>query len=276
MTDLSAVFAASHNLPTVSGVVQELILSFADATIDSGKITEQLKRDQTLTARVLRLANTPMYGGSRRISSISDAVLMLGFDALRTLVLSCGLTSAVKTPKGFDIKAFWGQSFKVAAVSAWLARTCRQNADIAFTVGLMHNLGDVLLFIVYPEKASAILQQVQTGRNRVDVENSLLGFSYAEVGAELARRWNFPEDMVRAIADQEQPLAAHPVSPQALLIYLAKILVQAMNAQVPAERLGEILPHAVLDALRINLDIVITRYSELSEAGSEVASLVLS
>ena len=271
MSDTSAIFEASQNLPTVSAVVQALIKSFDDPEVDIDSIAKQLIKDQTLSARVLRLANTPAYGGSRKIASIGDAVLVLGFNALRTLVLSCGITSSIKTPREFNIQEFWLQSFKVAATASWLAKVCRKSADIAFTVGLLHNLGDVLIFTAFPDKGAQLQRMVWAGQSRISSEMQLLGCSYADVGAELARRWRFPDMMVEAIQEQESNPEHAAVPDMALLLQLAKQVVQSIDAGVPPERLVGTLSRVVLDQLHLNPDILLTRYSEMVEVGRDAA-----
>ncbi len=270
---MDVLFEANQHLPAMSSVVQSLIGSFDDPEVDIDDIARRISHDQALTAKVLRLANTAAYGGNRKIASINDAVLVLGFNTLRTLVLSCGLVNAFKAPAGFDMRRFWQQSFKTAATCAWLARTCRQNPDAAFTVGLLHNMGDVLIFMVHPDLAMEVEKSVRAGVGRSEVEQRLLGYDYAAAGAELARRWRFPESMVRAIAEQEMPLSYDPVSPEAIMIFLGKILAQATQAGVVADRLPELLPRPEMDALRLNLDVVLTRYSELLGMGEELAFL---
>ncbi|NNM50977.1 MAG: HDOD domain-containing protein [Pseudomonadales bacterium] len=275
MSLMDVLFEANQHLPAMSSVVQSLITSFEDPDVDIDDIARQISRDQALTAKVLRLANTAAYGGNRKISSVNDAVLVMGFNTLRTLVLSCGLVNAFKAPSGFDIRRFWQQSFKTAATCAWLARTCRQNQDAAFTVGLLHNMGDILIFMGHPDIAAEVEKTVSAGGVRSEVELHLLGFDYAEVGSELARRWRFPEAMVRAIAEQESPMSHEPTSSGAIMIFLGKILAQATQSGVVVERLPELLPRPEMDALHLNIDVVLTRYSELAGMGEDLASLVM-
>ena len=98
-------------MPNIPKVVQELIQSFGDENVDSGEVAAKLSKDQAMTAKVLRMANSSKYGGHRTVGSVNDAVVLLGFNALRTMVLASGLTSAFPTPEGFNIKEFWVKSF---------------------------------------------------------------------------------------------------------------------------------------------------------------------
>ncbi|WP_027672408.1 HDOD domain-containing protein [Rheinheimera baltica] len=84
------------NLPSITKVVQELIASFSNPDITSNHISQILINDQALSAKVLRMANSVRYGGHRKVGSIKDAVVMLGFNSLRTMVLSVGFTSALR------------------------------------------------------------------------------------------------------------------------------------------------------------------------------------
>ena len=126
----------AHQLPSIPKVVQELLRDFDDPNVDAGKIAAKLQLDQALTAKVLRLANSSFYGGTRKVSSVNDAVVLLGVDSLRTMVAAGGVVAAFKAPEGFDLRAFWRKSFMVAGLCRWLVKRGKLrnlNAETAFT-----------------------------------------------------------------------------------------------------------------------------------------------
>ena len=118
----------AQKLPNIPKVVQELIESFGDENVSNDAIAKKISADQVLTIKVLRAANSAHYGGNRKVGSVNDAVFLLGFNAVRTLVLASGLTGAFKAPEGFDIKKFWHDSFAVAAICKWIARYSHDDA----------------------------------------------------------------------------------------------------------------------------------------------------
>jgi HD-like signal output (HDOD) protein len=214
------------NLPSIPKVIQELIASLNDPNFSSNKIGQISGNDQAITAKVLRVANSVRYGGHRKVGSIKDAVVIMGIDALRTLVFAIGFTGNIKAPEGFDINAFWLRSFKMANRSKWLARQLKADAEIAYTCGLLHAIGEYLIHVIKPEQAILIDQRVNTGESRSRLEQDLLGFDYTQAGSELAEHWYFPADIVKAIRWQENPLAAPELSSYAACLHLAHYMTE--------------------------------------------------
>lgn len=107
---LDALFQNPTALPTAPKVVEELISSFDKASVSTEEIAKKLSTDPVLSAKLLRLANSAYYHVSRSIGTVEDAVLMLGFVTVRTLVISSGLVSGFKTVPGLDLKQFWRQA----------------------------------------------------------------------------------------------------------------------------------------------------------------------
>ncbi len=275
MTDLDRLLQASTQLPAIPDVVQSLILSFEDPQADIDTLAEKISHDPALAAKVLRLANTAAYGGNRRIASISDAVMMLGFNTLRTLVLACGLVGQFKHFTGVDMRVFWRRSFRVASTCSWLARSCGQNADIAFSVGLLHNLGQLLLAVADPVAAQEVSRLVDEGEDRFVAEMNILGFTTVQAAAELASRWRFPRDIVEGIAGQQMPLQQDPPSALAMIVHLAIVLVRGTEAEVDLDWLAKLLPQRVLEALRLKPEAVLSSYGELAGLGEELGALLV-
>lgn len=248
---LEEVFEQTHKMPSVPKVAQELIASFNQSEIDIDSIAKKVAQDPVISAKVLRLANSAHFAPPRPIGSIHDAVMTLGFNTVRTLVIATGITGAFFSTPGLDRQRFWHHSLAVAAYARWLAKQCRQSPDIAFTAGLLHNIGELLIHIVLPDVASKLDKFVAEGSERQPLENTHLGFDYVQVGEELARRWNFPEDIQQAIKYQLQPLAQTKPNPFALILHLAITLADETSAMKPEQRIAQ-LPTEMLALL--NLD----------------------
>jgi len=259
---------ASGRLPMVPKVVQELIESFHKTDINIDEISSKVGHDQVLTARVLRLANTARFGGSRRVGSLDDAVVMLGFDNLRILVIASGITGATAAIPGFDMKGFWQRSFAMANTAKRLAKLAKVDAQLGYTCGLLSNIGELVLHVAMPEQAVQIDKIVAGGADRVASERMLLGVDLTEVGAELARRWNFPDDMQQAIRDQHDLLG--DVSPYAVVVGLSAYLVAGFNHDMDEEDMLASLPWSVVDTLGIDKDAISAAIEDLREAGTAI------
>jgi HD-like signal output (HDOD) protein len=226
-----------------------------------------------LTAKVLRAANSAHYGGNRKVGSVSDAVYLLGFNAVRTLVLASGMTGAFTAPEGFDLPKFWHDSFAVASTCKWLARFSHDDAEAAFTCGMMHNIGELLIHILMPDECAQIQKVVDRGARNSDIEKNYLGFNYPEAGAELANRWKFPESIVDGIRHQLDPLAASEVSRFAILINIAGYIVHMNETGDDAALLAE-FPNDLATSLGINLVKVMEKIEDTKGLAGEFDSLL--
>ncbi|MCR6651925.1 MAG: HDOD domain-containing protein [Cellvibrionaceae bacterium] len=192
-----SLFSQTYNIPSIPKLVQELIDNFSHEDSNTRDIAKKLQMDQALSAKVLRLANSARYGAGRNINSIDSAVIILGFNSLKTLVIASGLTSASKNIPGLNQKKFWRTSFSVANIAKLLAKLAHQDGDVAFTCGMLHNIGDTLLFLAHRSQMQNIAALAATGVSKSTLEQTQFGCNYMDVGAELARRWNFPPGNLR-------------------------------------------------------------------------------
>lgn len=251
---IASLFAESQALPHIPKVVMELIESFKNEDIDFDTLGKKIALDQALTAKVLRLANSAKFGAARTIAHPNDAVVLLGFDTLRTLVLASGMTSAFTTPPQFDQKQFWRTAFGVAALSKWLAEyTNNVDKEVVFTCGMLHSIGELLLRILKPADMILIDEAIALGGKPYSSEQAKLGYTSAEVGAELAKRWNFPIIMQQAILDQNNPALDKDYNTIAGLLFIAKYLLHAQQQDWTEENIIEHFPMPV--AQHIGLDV---------------------
>lgn len=274
MLRLEQLFEKTHQMPTIPKVVQELIDSFNQDDIEVDVIAKKVALDQVLTAKVLRLANSSYYGLQRQIGSVDEAIVVMGFNSLRTLVVATGVTGAFAMLPDFDRVRFWRHSMLVAAYSRWLAKKARQHADFAFTAGLMHGIGQVLLHLALPRESKEIDAAVAQGGHRISIEKAALGFSNNEVGAELARRWNFPEPIQAAIQNSDAPLEQEPVHPLAALVHCAIYLTDAQLDGMPLASLSDGFPRDVAATLRLDVDAVLAELPPIAEIGAGLDAFI--
>ncbi|MBK8973748.1 MAG: HDOD domain-containing protein [Hahellaceae bacterium] len=247
------LFDQIHNLPTIPKVVQELIDNFNNKKIDAEKISRNIQKDQAIALKVMRLANSARYGAGRKIASIDSAVVMLGFDTLKTLVIASGLTGTFKDIPGMDKKTFWRESFSVANVSKLIAKFAKLETDVAFTCGMLHNIGETLMYLGHPQEMPRIDKLVSDGAKRHELEKDQFGYDYTDVGFGLTKRWNFPDVIQQALQHQANPLAAQPFSPYAAVLYLASYLNRCFMKEKSKEDILSQFPHDVAKSINIDL-----------------------
>jgi putative nucleotidyltransferase with HDIG domain len=207
--------------------------------------------DPALTARTLRLANSAFYGVSGRVATLQDAIHVLGIQTLAAL-----LTTAAVLPRlgdrqrlGADYDVFWRHALGTALASQALARLHGIGADLAFTAGLLHDIGRLALATHFPDEHLAVARYAaDTDVSVLSAERRLLAIDHAEVGAMIARHWLFPAAVVQAIALHHEPPAPSEPGHRATLVdivHLADAVAHALDlSQLPDERVPDIDPDA--------------------------------
>jgi HD-like signal output (HDOD) protein len=222
-TTLDELFAQNHSLPTVPKVVRDLIDVLQNDNATLAQVARKIDVDQVLTAKMLRLANSPYYGVRKKISTIEEAIRMLGLSSIRTLVVSSNLAGAFKRIPNVDLPTFWRHSLRVASVARHLAGTTRAvDPNLAFTVGSMHAIGHLIMSIVMPAQMAPLdASSPIDAMNRLQVEEQAFGFHFGDVSAKLASRWNFSDEFVTALAGFARPMGVQPFDPLAGIVHLA-------------------------------------------------------
>ncbi len=230
------VVAHLKQLPALPSTVSELLLSFDNDNIDVDRVAHQLARDQGLTARVLRVANSSFYGLQSRIATLNEAVVILGFRAVRSMVVAIGISGAFRTERcpGFNLHVYTRHSVGTGLAAHALARQVGRNAELAFTGGVLHDIGELVLASCFaPQYAEVLKYRAHHDCLMAVAESDVLGLDHAMVGGLLAEAWNFPESLRGAVADHHAPSAATADS-LADLIHVADAVAHALGVADPA------------------------------------------
>jgi putative nucleotidyltransferase with HDIG domain len=192
---------ARKSLPTIPPVLTGIIALIDDDRAGAKKLVDLIERDQALTARLLRLANSAFFGQARKVSTIPRAVLLLGFSTVRNLALGVKVWDTLGTGVSRkELEALWAHSVQVAALARTIARTQRQvNPDEAFTTGLLHDVGQLVLALRFKELYWDTVRKSTSTEHLTGLEQSTLGVEHAEVGSWLLEAWNLPAVMVEAV-----------------------------------------------------------------------------
>jgi putative nucleotidyltransferase with HDIG domain len=215
-------------LPALPPLVGDLLASFQQDNLDAGTLARRIAADQGLLARTLRVANSPFYGLAGQVLSVDDAILVLGFRTVRSLVLSAAMVNVFDQSacKGFAAERFWRHSLAVAVCARALARVTRGNAESAFTAGLLHDIGRYVLALCVPRHYEAVLRHHQAqGCPLLSAERAVLGLDHAQAGAELAAAWGLPATLTSGIRGHHAPAG----DAGADLIHLADVLAHALE-----------------------------------------------
>ncbi|MES2926103.1 MAG: HDOD domain-containing protein [Pseudomonadota bacterium] len=203
-----AILHSVHGLPALPAVVLELIQSFGDSDVSAEQLAIKISHDQAIAAKTLRLANSSFYGLPRQVTSITEATAILGLRTLRGVATAAGLVSgfAKSRCQGFDFDAFWCHSIGTALTCRALAQRTRLDEDAAFTLGLLHDIGRLVLVSSYEEEyAQAIAYRTEHDCFMHVAEQHQFGVDHAEVGGLIAEHWHFAPEIVAAIACHHRP-----------------------------------------------------------------------
>jgi putative nucleotidyltransferase with HDIG domain len=228
---IDAVLSAFSRLPTMPDVVVDLMSSFADDEIDSEVLAQKLSRDQALVARVLRVANSPFYGLPRQVSTVQEAIMVLGLANVRTLVTAAAVIAQFShhSNADFDLPAFWRHSISAACCARVLSVRAGENPNTAFICGLLHDIGRVLLAVSFPEHHVRIAEyRARADCSWSEAERAVIGLDHAAIGEALAARWNFPESLQQAVAAHHRP-DAFADCPLAAINHVADVICYALD-----------------------------------------------
>lgn len=273
--DIKSLFDQPHKLPTVPAVTQKLIASFSDEDVSFKQIAEQISADPALSAKLLRLANSAYFHLSRSIGTVDEALQMLGFVMVRNLVLGNGMSAAFRNTAGMDLKQFWLYNLYTACSSRWIAAKVDVNADLVFTVGLMHGLGQLQMHVAAPQAVVPLDKTLPVlDAGRAALEKSTLGFHNGEVAAELARLWNFPEPIVDGLRDVPDPMAAKVFSHAAACVHLGAWAARNAIAPAPEDQAPVNYPLAVAQKLGVSWDIVALEMPPMGELSAGLEDML--
>lgn len=253
MNLIDSFFEQNHTMPMLPKVVQEVMQLLNIGNVDIKTLADKINHDQVLSARVLRMSNSAYFGCSRSVSTIEEAVSLIGLEKLNTLVIASGVTSAFTDVPGLNLKRFWQHSLIVASIARQIGSEQGLEADTAYIAGLMHSVGQLPIHLVFPSAGKQI-EEVCKGKSvleRNQVEHSILGMDHNQVGEKLAKRWNFPEDISRVIRYYTDPLsdAACDLAP---VVYVAVHIAFDLESGKPPQYIAETLSNDV--AAKLNLE----------------------
>ena len=240
------------NLPSLPTLLMEA-LQYTDDNQDLTNFADKISQDPPMVVRILRIANSPFYGMSREISSLRQAIVLLGLNRVRYMLLGVCFSNILPVRhKDFDYSLFWHHSMAVADCARQLAVYTGIGQDIAFTAGLLHDIGLLLMVLLFPDDFSRIINEPHM--NRVETERRIMGFDHVELGSKAARHWNFPVAIQEAIEQHETPPVQDAAISLGLLIYTANLLVtEAEQGDDSDLERQEVIAH-VLDKLDISID----------------------
>lgn len=274
---IDEVVGKLQELPSLPAVVMELLASIDQEDVDISVLARKVSHDQALTAKTLRMANSSSYGLQVKVTTIQQAITFLGFQTTRNLITAAAVTGCFAAGRcaGFSDKAFWRHSIATAACARILARRMRFNQDYAFTAGLLHDVGRLVLVSTYPARyADAIAWRAAHDCELIEAERAVLGVDHVMAGVALAERWNFSDTMRQAIAFHHEPERAG-AGFLATIIHVANAIVHALDIAGEEDDLVPPVSPVAWAALGLNEEAYLHLFRETELQFAEISTILM-
>ncbi len=247
MTTVWEQVTASAKLISLPGVYLRLKTLLAEPDYSMADVALVIGQDPALTARLLRLVNSPYFGLTAKIETVFRAVSMLGTQQVHDLALatSVAYSFAGMSIETMDMSRFWRRSVFCGLVSRRLAKECHVlDSERLFVAGLLRDIGHLIMYQTVPEPCQqAILVAEQRDQPLFLIERELIGIDYARVGGVLIRQWQLPGSLREATEFHVEPLRALEFPLETCLVHISGLLVAAAESGQEFGS-GALQPHA--------------------------------
>ena len=268
---IAATLKKIIDLPTISQVHDRLTDLLDSKTSSSADIARIMEIDQSITAKTLRLANSAVFGFNRHVTSVKDAVTLIGFEQVGDLVTAVTTFEAlgrVEESPHFNRMAFWEHSIGCGAIARVIGEKLKIDPERAFVAGLLHDIGKVALDGYFPEYFAQALQAAQSEKIPIyQAENDKLPINHETVGGFLARQWNLPDAIADVIGSH------HNLKPQKAMHMRLVLLIHVADAQCRQMHIGNAGDNVtwhpenqILKRLAISREDIASWHGEMDEA----------
>lgn len=227
------------SLPAMPAIAQKLLSLALDTDEGEAQLLKLIEKDPLIAAKIIGLANSPLFGSSRKVTSINDAAMLMGLTRVKSVAIGIATLSAVsKLPEGL-LKAndLWLHSMAIALVMRTIAKAMparvRPLDDQIFLAGLLHDIGYMALSYLDTKASDALHTQLNAHPERPvqEIEQELLGMTHGDIGAQLGRHWDLPEEIIAVMRYHHTPDCeeAAPGQPLVSLVNFAEKMLAAFG-----------------------------------------------
>jgi putative nucleotidyltransferase with HDIG domain len=203
------VIDITANIPPFPKAARRVLMMLRDPGVELIRVAEVVSLDQALAGRVLRLANSAYFGLPRRISSVTEALVLLGFVNVRSVLISASvghiLFDGAKS-YGLERGVLWEHSVGAAYTAQMVTKKIDiRKYDVAFSAGLLHDIAKIVIDRSLRDEAKADLLRAINATGEIEAETEMLGANHAEIGGRICERWNLPAEIVEAVGFHHNP-----------------------------------------------------------------------
>lgn len=243
-------------IPALPQIVQKALQIIDNPNSTAKAVAEIISKDVILAGRILRIANSAFFGFPRRIKSMHDAIVILGFDTIKNLVIAATIHKLNKhKASGYGIKSgeLWRHSLGCGLCAQEVAQKIGLDVDEAFISGLMHDVGKIALDYLMIEESKKILELViEKNISFSSAEMAILGYDHSQIGGKIATKWNLPKSIVDAIEYHHKPLALKRNPEMASIVRLSDAVCLMYGIGIGGEELDLDKEQRILEVLNLN------------------------
>lgn len=250
---------AFDNIQPIPQVALKILKIANEGVYSTGVIAEEVKRDQVITAKIIKLCNSSFFAIKREIDSLDDALAIIGLDTLIKLIISDSVSKFYnQSSSGYSL--CMGGLFHHAVGTSVIAEGLAKKTDtvspgVAYTAGLLHDLGLVMLDQFYNRSKPFFYRELEKIETIVEVENRIFGINHIDIGKRIADSWNFPEPLVDAILYHHTPEKAKSNKELVNIIYIADFIMDRFSRGIFADRKPKSLEFS-LKSLDLSMDSI--------------------
>ena len=277
MSRVDEILALVKHIPAFPKVAQQVMAVVDKPETKAADLAEIIKYDQAITANVLKICNAAYFGLPRKVSSLDEAVVIIGQDILKDIIITSSSARFYRGAVGAGYQLGQGELWKHSVACAIMARLIAARVrgidpGDAFSAGLLHDIGKRILSSFVADDFAEILARVDAGASFSEAENQVIGMTHAELGGRIMDKWKFPEEIITAVRrhHDDDVLAGDLLS---VVVALANSLVISMGigvgvdglaTRMRGERLKELgLADRTLDLLMADLVTELEKAEEL-------------
>ncbi len=262
------------SIPTLPEVYCQVSEMLENPKTSASAVATVISRDPSLTAKLLKMVNSAFYGLPQQVSTLTHALVLMGFSTLKSLILTMGLTDVFRPSKNdnFSRPEFWAHCFGTGLIAKSIAiRLRRKNVEEIFIQGLLHDIGKIVLDKYVNDAFNKIVElTIKRDCLIVESERDVLGFTHADVGAIVARSWNLPENICQSIEFHHHPANVNNNSVEAGIVHLADIVCRTKMIGDGGDKRVPLLDDKVWTALGINIQVLTGIMAEASACENSI------
>jgi len=266
-----------RSISTLPHAMTRIMAVAADESSSARDLSKEVRSDQALASKILKVVNSAYYGFYRKIANVNDAVVILGFKEIRSMCLALTVLDLFNVGENehFDRREFWRHSVITAVLAEMLAEPYAEEHPQAFTAGLLHDLGRAVLDQFFPEEWKEVCLEVEQRQTYwLPVERELLGTDHAEVGFWLAERWDFPTNLTESIRYHHEPALAEAAPRLTGIIHLADLLSRRDLPEPPPPEMVPPLDQGVYEHVPLSKDRVDQLLKKFEKSREGVQALI--